>query len=62
VVQKIWDSLLAEKMRKHEQTGRPLGGESFVARLENILERMLMPQKPGPKPKKVQKTLSDERR
>jgi putative transposase len=50
------DSLLAEKMRKHEQTGRPLGDTSFVAKLEKILERMLMPQRAGRKPSsKIQK-------
>lgn len=44
------DSLLAEKIRKHERTGRPLGDKSFVAKLEKMLERMLMPQKAGRKP------------
>ena len=43
------DMAIAEKMRKHEQTGRPLGSESFVMKLEKILDRMLRPQKTGPK-------------
>jgi len=35
----------------NERTGRPLGGENFVKKLEKILERILIPQKPGPKVK-----------
>ncbi|MBV6467848.1 MAG: hypothetical protein PGMFKBFP_03220 [Anaerolineales bacterium] len=38
-----------EKFRFHERTGRPLGTNSFIARLENVLGRMLNKQKPGPK-------------
>ena len=45
------DSLVVEKMHKHEQTGRPLGSKNFVLKLEKILNRMLRPQKRGPKPK-----------
>jgi putative transposase len=45
------DSVLAEKLRTHEHTGRPLGSEKFVLRLEKILHRKLMPKKPG-RPKK----------
>jgi putative transposase len=37
------------EIRKHERTGRPLGTESFVERLELTLERVLKPAKPGPK-------------
>lgn len=36
-------------IRKHERTGRPLGAESFVERLESALERILKRGKPGPK-------------
>ena len=36
-------------LRRHERTGRPLGGETFVERLEAELKRTLRPQKPGPK-------------
>ena len=50
------DSLLAEKMRKHEQTGRPLGSDNFVVKLEKILDRMLRPRKAGrPKMRKSSK-------
>jgi len=42
----------AELLRRHERTGRPLGGDGFVARLEKALRRVLRPQKPGPKPGK----------
>jgi putative transposase len=37
-------------LRRHERTGRPLGGESFIGRLERELSRRLRKQKPGPKP------------
>ncbi len=36
-------------IRKHERTGRPLGGENFVARMESSLDRLLKRGKPGPK-------------
>jgi putative transposase len=39
-----------EVLRAHERTGRPLGDEAFLARLEKKLGRTLRPQKPGPKP------------
>jgi putative transposase len=38
-----------EKIRRHERTGRPLGSEVFIERLESCLERTLKRQKPGPK-------------
>lgn len=38
-----------EAIRTHERTGRPLGSEVFVNRLEKELERILHRQKPGPK-------------
>jgi putative transposase len=40
-----------EKIRRHERSGRPLGSESFVERLESDLARALKPCKPGPKGK-----------
>jgi putative transposase len=40
-----------EKIRRHERSGRPLGSERFVERLESALERLLKPGKPGPKGK-----------
>jgi len=46
------DSELVETMRKHEHTGRPLGSEKFVLRLEKILDRLLLPKKAG-RPKKL---------
>ncbi len=36
-------------LRAHERTGRPLGDENFLARLEKKLGRILRRQKPGPK-------------
>jgi len=38
-------------LRLHERTGRPLGSARFVARLENLLNRVLRPRKPGRKRK-----------
>ena len=52
-----WDDFLSrglsdeevEKFRCHEQTGGPLGTDSFIARLGNVLGRILHKQKPGTK-------------
>jgi putative transposase len=41
---------LAE-LRRHVRTGRPLGDETFVGRLEETVGSILTPQKRGPKPK-----------
>ncbi len=38
-------------IRAHGRTGRPLGGEGFLTRLEVRLGRRLRKAKPGPKPK-----------
>lgn len=37
------------QLRRHEGTGRPLGGERFLQRLEKRLGRLLRPRKPGRK-------------
>ncbi len=42
-------------LQQHERTGRPLGNESFLTRLEKSLGRLLKPKKPGRKPKKTNK-------
>jgi len=39
-----------DELRKHESTGRPLGGDQFIERLERALDRVLRPRKPGPAP------------
>lgn len=39
----------AAALRRHERTGRPLGEAAFVARLEQLTERRLGRQKPGPR-------------
>ena len=36
-------------LRQYERTGRPLGSEDFVQKIEKKLGRILRPQKPGPK-------------
>ena len=40
-----------ELLRSHERTGRPLGNEAFLDRIEKLTSRILRRQKPGPKPK-----------
>jgi putative transposase len=53
-----WNALLGEsapqemvdEFHKHESTGRPLGSDEFVDRLEGALDRVLRPLKPGPRP------------
>ena len=44
----------ASAMQRHESTGRPLGPEGFLKRLERQTGRKLLPGKPG-RPKKVKK-------
>ena len=39
----------AKLLRSHEQTGRPIGDEDFLATLEENLGRILKKKKPGPK-------------
>ena len=41
----------AEDIRCHERTGRPLGEEGFMAKIEGVLARTLRRGKPGPKPR-----------
>jgi len=36
-------------LRQHERTGRPLGAEDFLDKLEAVTSRTLKKQKPGPK-------------
>ena len=36
-----------------ERTGRPIGDNDFIEKLEKITGRHLKPRKPGPKPKAV---------
>ena len=43
-----------QQMRRHERTGRPLGDESFINRIENAANRVLRKKKPGPKQEKLQ--------
>ncbi len=38
-----------EKLKKCERTGRPLGNNDFIERLEKITCRRLVPAKPGPR-------------
>lgn len=45
----------AASMRRSERTGRPLGSEQFLGRLEALLERPLTKQKPGPKKQNEEK-------
>jgi putative transposase len=45
----------AERLRRHERTGRPLGSPAFLDRIEVTLERIVRPAKPGRKPKRHEK-------
>jgi putative transposase len=38
-----------ETFRKHERTGRPLGDENLIEKMEVLLDLKLKPQKPGQK-------------
>ena len=38
-----------ERIQGHERTGRPLGDNGFLCRLEKMTNRILIKQKPGPK-------------
>ncbi|MCK5099936.1 MAG: transposase [Desulfobacteraceae bacterium] len=59
LVNRSWENFLAfdihkseiELFRKHERTGRPLGVDSFIDKIELLLDRKLKPKKPGPKKK-----------
>jgi putative transposase len=44
-----------DSLQRCERTGRPLGSESFVARIEASLGRVLKPRKAGRKPLKKEK-------
>jgi len=41
---------IAPLLRRHTQTGRPLGSDAFVTRLERLTGRVLRARKRGPKP------------
>ena len=38
-----------EAFRRHERTGRPLGDDDFITRLESALGRSMRRKKPGPR-------------
>jgi len=40
-----------QSLRQHSSTGRPLGSDAFVRRLENVLKRRLRKRPPGPAPR-----------
>ena len=44
----------AERFRRHERTGRPLGQARFLERIEKTLGRVIRPNKRGPKPKNAE--------
>ncbi len=45
----------AERLRMHERTGRPLGDDGFIARIERLLGRDIRKRKPGRKLKNRRK-------
>ncbi len=62
-----WASYLAthetdgimDQLHRHARTGRPLGSEDFIKRIEVRLGRVLRPQKPGPKARSRDARTSD---
>lgn len=46
------DAEVSDVFKKHESTGRPLGDEAFLIRLERITGRVLRKRKAG-RPKKA---------
>jgi len=48
------DEAELKRLRRHERTGRPLGGEAFLKRLEKRVRRPLRPRRPGRKPGAIQ--------
>jgi hypothetical protein len=42
-------------LKYHERTGRPLGAERFIKRLEKMLERDILPRKAGRPKEKMEK-------
>ncbi len=63
LVDKNWDDFLSvksaasdmEKFRSHEKSGRPLGSDQFIEKLELMLNRTLKPRKAGRKKQKQKK-------
>ena len=43
------------RVRTHARTGRPLGDESVVSRVEKLVGRVLRKAQSGPKPKEKRK-------
>ena len=41
------------RIRQHERTGRPLGDEKFIRKIEKAVDRVLRKKKPGPKQEKL---------
>jgi putative transposase len=39
------------QLKRHERTGRPLGDEHFINKIENAANRFIRKKKPGPKKK-----------
>jgi putative transposase len=58
-----WGALLAsglpegegQALRRHERTGRPLGNDNFITRLEGLVGKVLRRGKPGPRKGSVKK-------
>jgi hypothetical protein len=46
----LGDEVTFERLRRAESVGRPLGDDSFIARLEALTRRTLKLGKRGPKP------------
>ena len=49
------DEATVRALKQHETTGRPVGDERFLKRVEKLVGRVVRPQKAGRKPKRVEK-------
>jgi putative transposase len=47
-------------LRRSETTGRPIGSQDWIRRLERDLARPLAPRKRGPKPREPARTAQDD--
>jgi len=49
--QAFFNTETIEAFRKHERTGRPVGDNGFIEKMEKATGGRLKPGKPGPKPR-----------
>ena len=55
------EAVALARLRAAETTGRPLGSDDFVTRLEDLMRRRLRRQKPGGKPRRRRARMTSSR-